>query len=82
MDREMSSPWERIDDFRSLGEFEHFLSWMQQQLNDGTAQEVPVRSHYIGANFSEKWFRHVGSGEVWRLVWPDIPFTGVFERVD
>lgn len=75
-------PWEKVVDFQSLNEFNRFVDWMNEQARSGLAEEVPVRTPYIGATaFREKWFRHVESGEIWRLVWPDAPFTGVFEKI-
>lgn len=75
-------PWKAISDFRSRGEFERFQSWIEAQVASGDAQEVPVAKPYIDApSFTEKWFKHLASSTVWRLVWPDGPFTGVFERV-
>lgn len=44
--------------------------------------EVPVEKPYSGSSLIEqKWFRHVLSGQVWRLVYPDPPLEGVFEPV-
>lgn len=75
-------PWDPIHDFRSYAEFDRFVEWMNTQIASGIAEEISVSSHYIGStSLSEKWFKHVGSGIVWRLVWPDPPFTGVFEPV-
>jgi hypothetical protein len=72
--------WERISAFRSLNEFDRFVEWMAVQTTCGTAEEVPVEKTYLGGNtFREKWFRHIASGHVWRLVWPDASFKGVFE---
>ncbi len=84
MDSQMSAcPWDLIDDFRTRGEFERFVAWIEAQVASGDAQEIPVVSPYVGASsFSEKWFRHIASSSVWRLVWPDGPFTGVFEPVE
>jgi hypothetical protein len=83
MDSQMKNcPWESIEDFRSLNEFERFGRWMDEQVTTGEAMEVVVARPYIDAPaFREKWYRHAASGEVWRLVWPDGPFTGVFEQV-
>jgi len=76
-------PWEKINDFQSFSEFDRFVDWMTGQTSTGAAEEVAVQAPYIGATtFQEKWFRHVPSGDTWRLVWPDAPFKGVFERVD
>lgn len=76
-------PWESVDDFVSLSEFNCFVAWMNDQIKNGLAVEIPVISPYIGASaFQEKWFKHVESEQVWRLVWPDGPFRGLFERVE
>ena len=76
-------PWEKISDFRSYSEFERFVEWMDEQVRSAVAVEVPVERPYIGATtFREKWFRHIATGSTWRLVWPDAPFTGVFETVE
>ena len=75
-------PWEKIIDFQSYSEFERFVDWMDEQVKSGVAEELPIQKPYIGATtFQEKWFRHIPSRETWRLVWPDAPFTGVFEPV-
>lgn len=75
-------PWEAIDDFASLSEFNRFVSWIDEQVVIGQAVEVEVAAPYLDApSFTEKWYRHPDSGETWRLVWPDGPFTGLFERV-
>lgn len=74
--------WEQITDFQSLNEFKKFVAWMDEQTKAGIAKEVPVENHYSGAStFREKWFCHAASGKIWRLVWPDAPFTGTFEPV-
>ena len=76
-------PWEKIDNFQSLNEFNRFVAWMCEQVKSGEAEEVPVGYPYLGecAGFPEKWFRYLKTGDVWRLVWPDAPFTGLFEKV-
>lgn len=75
-------PWEPIDDFASLSEFSRFSAWINDQVQNGLAEEVSVTSPYMGATaFQEQWFRHVETAQVWRLVWPDGPFHGLFERV-
>jgi hypothetical protein len=75
-------PWELIIDFRSWAEFEHFERWMNEQIAAGEASEIAVTKPYLNTSaFKEKWYRHSTSGVVWRLVWPDGPFTGLFEEV-
>ena len=77
-------PWEQINDFRSLSEFKQFEKWMNEQIAADEAIEVPVINPYLGhyAGFDEKQYRHVASGKLWRLVWPESPFTGIFESVE
>ena len=75
-------PWYRIDDFQTRGEFDRFIAWLQAQVVLGEAEEISVVNPYVGASsFTEKWFRHIDSQSIWRLVWPDGPFTGIFEQV-
>ena len=83
MDKEISTcPWEAIYDFHSREEFDRFEVWLKKQIASGEALEVTVTTPYIDApSFTEKWFKHLCSGAVWRLVWPDGTFTGVFELV-
>jgi len=73
--------WEMISDFQSLSEFNRFVDWINEQVSSGLAEEVPVLRPYSGLSFREKWYRHLASGQTWRLVWPEWPFTGLFERV-
>lgn len=74
--------WEKIDGFQSSIEFDRFIQWMSEQVTSNAAREVPVAKAYAGATtLAEKWFMHIESGAIWRLVWPDPPFTGVFEAV-
>jgi hypothetical protein len=43
------------------------------------AVEVPWNIHVAG--LTERWYRNTATGEVWRLVEPDGPFRGEWERV-
>lgn len=77
-----SCPWEVISGFNGWSEFERFETWMQMQIADGLAEERPVIKPYNQVCcFKEKWFVHKPSLQVWRLVWPEPPFTGLFEQV-
>ena len=75
-------PWEEIKEFDGWSEFERFLAWIDQQVMTGQAQEVDVLEPYNVMNLTEKWFEHIPSGTIWRLVWPAPPFAGVFNRAD
>lgn len=76
-------PWEQIDGFASHSEFVGFCDWMKDALASGQSKKVPVRKRYQNIeSFNEEWFEHVASGTIWRLVHPDGPFRGLFERID
>jgi hypothetical protein len=85
-------PWEEVDGFSSLAEFRSFERWMTGQVSGGLARQVPAASPYRPAPGSggggdetvilaEVWYLHLQSREVWRLVWPEPPFGGLFIRV-
>ncbi|WP_036171205.1 hypothetical protein [Massilia sp. 9096] len=79
-------PWEAIDRFQNLVEFRSFERWIAGQVSAGMARQVRVEQAYAGhapmqAEVVEVWYMHVMSREVWRLVWPEPPFDGVFQRI-
>jgi hypothetical protein len=80
MDSAMTDcPWEKIDGFFSLNEYERFLKWIVVQVDAGLAVEVAVQSRYQIFGLEERWFQCVASRELWRLVAPDAPFRGCWE---
>jgi hypothetical protein len=82
MGRVHMEDWDEIHEFQSRGEYERFLKWIAEAIAEGELQEVPVVSRYAGATvFDEHWYR-AASGQTWRLVAPDYPFKGVFEKVN
>jgi len=75
-------PWEAVAGFRSPVEFRSFERWMTGQVSAGMARQVPVGAPYLeDAACIEVWYLHVWSREVWRLVWPEPPCSGLFEQV-
>ena len=75
-------PWEAVASFRSPVEFPSFERWMTGQVSAGMARQVPVGAPYLDdAACIEVWYLHLRSREVWRLVWPEPPFSGVFVQV-
>src|SRR5690349_17280982 len=65
----MAVPWEwkKIGNFGSLGERDRFLSWMQGQIASGISEEIeppPDQPREPG----DRWFRHIPTGSLWRLV--------------
>jgi hypothetical protein len=43
-------PWEKINHFQSLTEFNQFVDWMREQTKSAAAEEVPVSRPSIGGN--------------------------------
>jgi len=74
--------WQSIHNFRSRCEFERFENWIGEQVAFCVATKIAVARPYLDASaFNKKWYCYTASGNVWRLVWPDGSFTGVFEEV-
>lgn len=53
----------------------------KESLKPPTWEEVPVEVPLSDVGFVERWYRNTSTGEVWRLVEPDYPFLGVWERM-
>jgi len=76
------SRWEEIQGFVSPGEFDRFVKYLDRQIAEGVAREVDCDPDYGRDQlFGGRWFRDLESGEVWRLLPPDFPFTGLWEKV-
>jgi hypothetical protein len=73
--------WEMIESFQSLGEFKRFTDWIESQVTEGIALEVPVKELYAAAGIKERWFQCLSSNSIWRLVYPDGPFHGYWGAV-
>ena len=74
--------WYEIDGFASPGEFDRFVAYLREQVASGVAEEVPLDPSYgPGEIFGGRWYRHKLTGQTWRLVPPDPPFTGIWERI-
>lgn len=75
--------WEEIHGFQSPDEFARFQRWIADQSAADHLKEVAVAHRYGGSDlFDEHWFKCTSCGQVWRVVAPDPPFSGVFERVN
>lgn len=75
------SEFKTVDGFYSYADFSRFKAWVEGEIKDGRAVEVPVEDSYAGINFTERWFRFVDSKSIWRLVYPDVPFKGYWGEV-
>lgn len=70
---------EKIDGFHSIGEFERFQLYIENLVTNGDLIEKPVKKAYGG--FKEQWFKCSVCSQTWRLVHPDFPFTGIWDKV-
>ncbi|MET4234929.1 hypothetical protein ACVWXN_007162 [Bradyrhizobium sp. i1.4.4] len=59
--------WERIGNFGSLRERDCFLMCMRDQIANGPSEEVQAPADKPSAP-GERWFRHIPTGSLWRLV--------------
>lgn len=76
------SDWFEIDGFVSPGEFDRFVAYLAAQVAAGVAEEIRADPSYgPGEIFGGSWYRNLETGETWRLVPPDPPFLGLWERV-
>lgn len=74
--------WEEIHGFQSPGEFNRFIRYIENQISSGEAEEViPDPNYGKGKVYGGRWFKNLETGEIWRLVPPDIPFKGLWEPV-
>jgi hypothetical protein len=67
----MDWEWERIGNFGSLCERDHFAAWMRKQIKDGMAEEIDAPA---GFDPGDRWFRHIPTGSLWRLVSDENPY--------
>jgi hypothetical protein len=72
--------WEEISSFGSLRERDRFLTWMRDQIANGLAEEViaPAAGPFGTA---DRWFRHIPTGTLWRLVPAENPYGPGFWAV-
>jgi len=76
------SRWFEIHGFVSPGEFDRFVEYLLQDVRAGLAEQVEAQEDYgRGEIFGGTWYRDRDTGELWRLVAPDPPFRGVWERI-
>ena len=73
---------EEIHGFASLGEYDRFVRYIGGLVKTGHVREIDPDPEYgYGEIYGGKWYDHIYSDEVWRLVPPDIPFKGLWEPV-
>ena len=67
---------EEINEFYSIVEFEKFKKYIDELVNDDELVEISVQKQYAG--FQEKWYKCKICSKVWRMVYPDFPFKGIW----
>jgi hypothetical protein len=67
----MMFSWETIGSFGSLREWDHFLGWMRGEVANAIAEEIDPPAD---VDPEERWFRHIPTGTLWRLVPVDNPY--------
>jgi hypothetical protein len=76
------SRWYEIHGFASPIEFDRFVEYLRREVAAGYAEEVATQEDYgRGEIYGGSWYRDGETGEIWRLVPPDPPFHGLWERV-
>ena len=69
--------WEEISGFDYFKEYSRFVTWIEDQVLAGHAEELPARPvEYNDA--SERWFKHMDSETIWRLSGPGEKSNGSF----
>jgi hypothetical protein len=80
---EMTGRWEEIHGFVSPGEYERFCAYIDGQIAGGIAEErSPDAGYDLGQTVGGRWFVDLATADIWRLVAPDFPFRGIWERVE
>lgn len=74
---------EEIHGFDSPYDFERFCAYIKSQLEAKNLVSVKCDSKYEkGLIFGGEWYKCTECNEIWRLVPPDFPFTGLWEKVE
>jgi len=76
----------KIKEFTSYSEYERFAKYLADRLNEGEIEEIEPKEYYHGKSMlginEDRWFKERSYGDIWRLVPPDYPFKGFFEKVE
>lgn len=66
---------------RSFDDWADFEAHVRLLQGDENWKDVPVLQPQSNVGFIERWFQCAACGNTWRLVEPDPPFRGVWEKV-
>jgi hypothetical protein len=73
--------WEKIDNFGSLRERDSFVAWIREQIASGAAEEIETPADQPREP-GDRWFRHLPSNSLWRLVPAENPYGPGFWPAD
>jgi hypothetical protein len=74
--------WEIVDGFDSMADYEMLRDSVSAQVISGQAEERRVSKPYSGLrSLNERWIKCKSTGHTWRLIAPDPPFPGIFEKI-
>jgi len=77
----MAFGWEEIRGFYTPDEYQEFCDYIESQIAQGVVEEKsPRASYHKGLIFGGRWFEDVQTKQTWRLVAPDFPFKGLWEK--
>ncbi|MCQ8895785.1 hypothetical protein NQT62_04925 [Limnobacter humi] len=72
---------EKLRECKSFDGWKDFDSFVELLNKAGVVSTTPVITPYFNVGLSENWYRCEKCQRVWRLVEPDPPFSGLWERV-
>lgn len=73
---------EEIHGFETPGEYDKFIVYLKTQIAKGNLERVASDDNYEkGLIYGGEWFRCLVCNEIWRIVPPDFPFRGLWEKV-
>lgn len=64
--------------FTGWSDFDSFVSSLR---NSAALTPVPIEAPYFNVGLLESWYRCSKCRGIWRLVEPDPPFAGLWERI-
>ena len=74
--------WTAVDGFESFADYEMVRASINDQIKAGLVDERRVGKPYSGLEtLDERWYKCRATGQIWRLIAPDPPFQGIFEKL-
>lgn len=67
--------WKEIEQFNAAGDYERFIQFLAAMIAKGEIIEVDLDPSTIKIS-GYRWFKHLASGEIWRLDPPMDDYRG------